>query len=382
MPMEPVIALAVDAALRDHAVPGLVLAVARGHDAPDVLALGADAAGRALTPDTLFPVASITKLATALAVLRLAADGALGIDDPLALHLPDAVAARGDGGSAEVVTLRMLLSHTAGLPADVAPECAPYAPGLDWPTLARACLATPLRAAPRTIVRYSNVGPGLLAIVVERRTGRPIADALAALVLAPLGIEATLGAEPPRAPVVLTGELGEHAGTPLEPYNSAFWRSLGLPWGGMVTTAAGALALARAFHAATTPAAIGATTAPAGSAPSAAPFLPADLLADASRDQTDDLGGGLFPPFWWPRCPWGLGVELRGAKAPHWTSAQASPGSFGHVGASGCLAWCDPAAGVSWAICGARTFERWWRAWPAIGDAILAGDDGANGGVR
>lgn len=349
-----------ESALRANAVPGLVLAVARGNGAPEVVALGADAAGNALTADTLFPVASITKLATALAVLRLAADGALALDDPLAKHLPDAAAA-GAG-----VTLRALLSHTAGLPPDVAPALAPYAPGLDWPMLARACLATPLVAAPHTIVQYTNVGPGLLAIIVERLTGLPFRDALAQLVWTPLGIEGTLGVEPPRPPAVLSGELGEHAGTALEPYNSAFWRSIGIPWGGALTTASGALALVRAF----------------GGAADGGAFLPADLAADATRDQTGGLGGGMFPPLRWPRSPWGLGVELRGDKRPHWTPAAASPGSFGHAGASGALAWCDPAAGVSWAICGARTFERWWRSWPAIGDAILAGDDGANGGIR
>ncbi|MBK6767535.1 MAG: beta-lactamase family protein [Ardenticatenales bacterium] len=337
-----------EAALHNRAVPGLVLAVARGHDVPEYLVLGTDAAGRALTTDSLFPVASITKLATALAVLRLVADGMLELDDPLAKHLPDAAAAQ-DG-----VTLRTMLSHTAGLPIDLAPEAAPYAPGLDWPALVRACLATPPAAAPLIEVQYSNVGSGLLAIVVERRTGLPIREALETHVLSPLGIEGTLGSEPPRPPAVLTGELGDHAGTALEPFNSPFWRSLGMPWGGLLTTAAGALALVRAY-----------AGVPAG-------FLPADILADATRDQTGGLGGGLFGSLRWPRCPWGLGAELRGDKAPHWTPAEASPDSFGHVGASGCLAWCDPAADVAWAILGTRTFERWWRAWPSIGAAVLA----------
>ncbi|MCC7020612.1 MAG: beta-lactamase family protein [Ardenticatenales bacterium] len=339
-----------EAALHNRAVPGLVLAVARGHDVPENLVLGTDAAGRALSTDSLFPVASITKLATALAVLRLAADGVVELDDALAKHLPDAAAAR-DG-----VTLRAMLCHTAGLPIDLAPEAASYAPGLDWPELARACLTTPLSAPPGSDVQYSNIGSGLLAIVVERRTGLPIGEALDALVLSPLGIEGTLGSEPPRPPAVLMGELGDHAGTALEPFNSPFWRSLGMPWGGLLTTAGGALALVRAF-----------AGVPAG-------FLPADVLADAVRDQTGGLGGGLFGALRWPRCPWGLGVELRGDKSPHWAPAEASPDSFGHVGASGCLAWCDPAADVAWAILGTRTFERWWRAWPAIGAAVLASE--------
>jgi len=334
--------------LGEGLAPGLAIALARGDHAPEALAFGADAGGRPLAPDTLFPVASITKLATALAVLRVVADGAVGLDDPLARHLPDAAAA------ADGVSIRSLLSHTAGLPPDVAPGSVPYAPGLDWPALARACLATALDHPPRTRVAYSNLGPGLLAVVVERLTGRDFPAALQYLVLGPLGAEGYLGAEPPRPPARVGGELGEHAGTDLEPYNCAFWRSLALPWGGLLTTAAGALALVRAF-----------AGFPSG-------FLPPALLAEATRDQAEGLGGGFWEPLVWKSCAWGLGVELRGDKTPHFAPAEASPTSFGHAGASGCLAWADPSTGVAWAMLGPRTYESWWHRWPAIGAAVLA----------
>lgn len=338
----------VEEVMRAHAVPGLVIVVARGDQPPEHLAIGTDAARRPLEAGTLFPVASITKLATALAVLRLAAAGMLALDDSLAHHLPDAAAARAG------VTLRVLLCHTGGLPDDLAPAMAPYALGLDWPALARACLTTPLATPPRTRVHYSNVGFGLLAIVVERLTGQPFAAALTDLVLRPLGVEGYLGVEPPRPVARLAGALGEHAGTSLEPFNSLFWRSLALPWGGLITTGEGALALVRAF-----------AGVPAG-------FLPPLLLAEATRDQTGGLGGGMSGLFEWPRYPWGLGVELRGEKAPHMAPTTASPASFGHGGASGCLAWADPAVGTAWVMLGARTIKTWWPQWPTIGAAILA----------
>jgi beta-lactamase class C len=328
-------------------ISGLIVGRSCHGDFPEFLVLGHDADGHPLAADSLYPVASITKLATALAVLRLAAQG-LRIDEPLTRVLPDAAAAQPG------VTVRTLLCHTAGLPGDLAPAAAPYAPGLDWPALARACLATPLAEPPHTQVRYSNVGPGLLAVLVERVTGQPFNSALAELVLAPLGIEGYLGVEPPRPAARVAGGLGEHAGTALEPFNSTFWRSMGFPWGGLVTTAAGALRLVQAFT---------------GAVPG---FLPPQILAEATRDQTDGLGGGFWPPLRWDSCPWGLGVELRGAKTPHWTPAAASPGSFGHVGASGVLAWCDPAADIAWVILGTRTFETWWMDWPGLSDAVLA----------
>jgi len=336
------------ATMRDKEVPGIVLAVARGIRPPEFLAVGADAANVPLTADTLFPVASITKLATALAVLRLVATGALALDDRLDALLPDARAA-GRG-----ITVRMLLSHTSGLPGDLAPAAAPYTPSLTWPMLAAACLAAPVSRPPRSRVTYSNVGIGLLAVIVERRTGMPFADGLAELVLDPLGIKGFLGTEPPLPPASIAGDFGEHRSTPLEPINSRFWRSLALPWGGLVTDAAGALRLVRAF-----------AGIPHG-------FLPGDLLAEAVRNQASGVGGGFFPPLTWPECPWGLGVEVRGAKSPHWTPASASPASFGHVGSSGCLAWADPDNHVAWVMLGTRNFLGWWESWAAIGEALVS----------
>ena len=332
-------------------VPGLVIAVARGQQPAVEIALGSDAGGRPLTTASLFPVASITKLATALAVLRLVDAGAVALDDPLGRYLPDAAASQDD------VTVRSLLCHTSGLPLDLADHAAPYAPGLDWPALARACLQTPLEAPPATRVQYSNVGYGLLAIVVERQTGQPFARALAALVLEPLGVEAYLGTEPARPPAMIADVRGPHTHSALEPYNSPFWRSLALPWAGMLTTAGGALRLLHAF-----------LGMPAG-------FLRAEIRAEATRNQTGALGGGFRPPLMWSPCPWGLGPEIRGTKAPHWIPAQAGPDSFGHSGGSGCIAWAIPAADLGWAILGTRTADGGWllRRGPAISAAILAG---------
>ncbi len=339
---------AAEAVMHDAQVPGMVLVVARGEQPVDVLAIGNDALGRPLARDALFPVASITKLATALAVLRLAEDSALTLDDQLSEHLPEAVAAQYG------VTIRTLLCHTAGLPSDVAPALAPYAPGLDWPKLCAACLETPLEAPPGTRIQYDNVGYGLLAAVVEWRMKQGFADALRELVLDPLGIEGYLGTEPPRAVATLADVRGRR-GSALEPFNSAFWRSLALPWAGLLTTAEGALALVRAF-----------AGYPAG-------FLRPETRAEATRNQTGDLAGGFVKPLFWSPCPWGLGPDLRGDKSPHWAPAEAGPDSFGHSGASGCLAWAAPSAGVAWAILGARTADSGWllRRAPAIGAAIL-----------
>jgi beta-lactamase class C len=330
-------------------VPGIALAVARGEQPLQYLIVGEDARGRRLARESLFPVASVTKLATALAVLRLADSGALGLDDPLAWHLLSAASAQTD------VTIRALLCHISGLPLDLPEGAAPYAHGLDWAALMAACLLTPLEAPPETRVQYSNVGYGLLAAIVERHTARDFPSALTDLVLGPLGVEGYLGAEPPRPPAVVADARGEHAGRELEPFNSPFWRSLGLPWGGLVTTVDGALALVRAF---------------AGASDG---FISAELRAEAVRSHTGALNGGFVAPLIWSPCPWGLGPEVRGQKSPHWVPNEAEPASFGHSGASGALAWAAPAHNVAWAILGARTADNGWllRRAPAICAAIL-----------
>ncbi|MDQ2997608.1 MAG: beta-lactamase family protein, partial [Chloroflexota bacterium] len=285
---------AVEEALQVGRIPGMVVAVARRQAPLEYLALGDDALGRPLAHDTLFPVASITKLATALAVLRLAEEGALTLDDQLSEYLPDALAAQYG------VTIRTLLCHTAGLPIDVADTLAAYAPGLDWPQLRAACLETALETPTGTRVQYDNVGYGLLAAVVERRTEQGFAGALRSLVLAPLGIEGYLGSEPAREVATLADVRGGQRGGELEPFNSAFWRSLALPWAGLITTAAGALALVRAFQG------------------YPVDFLRPEPRAEATSNQTGDLAGGFVKPLYWSPCPWGLGPELRGAKMPHW----------------------------------------------------------------
>jgi CubicO group peptidase (beta-lactamase class C family) len=85
---------------------------------------------------------------------------------------------------------------------------------------------------------------------------------------------------------------------------------------------------------------------------------------------------GVLPGFGpYDPCDWGLGFELRDAKAPHWTGTGNSPATFGHFGRSGGFLWVDPVAQVA---CGAltdRAFGPWARAaWPALADAVVASE--------
>ncbi|HEY8600653.1 MAG TPA: serine hydrolase domain-containing protein [Thermomicrobiales bacterium] len=346
----PAVQRAAEEIVASGQVPGVVAALARDDGAVAHIVVGTDGAGTPLAADTLSPVASLTKLATALAVLRLVDSGALDVADPLARHLPDAAAAR------EGVRVRHLFTHTAGLPFNHPEKLAPMTAALTWADIARATLRTAPTRPPGEVSEYSNVGYNLLGIIVERVTGQPFPEALDTLVLRPLAIEGYMGVAPPRVVAHIDGVPGPHGGTDLDPYNSPFGLALVRPNGGLVTTAVGGLALVRAFlgH--------------------PADFLRPATRAAATRDQTGGVAGiGAFPQ---PRAPHGLGPVLRYDGPPyHAVPPTAGPAAFGHGGSSGCRAWADPATGVAVAVVNFRFggLLPWVQeAIAAFGEAVLA----------
>jgi len=94
-------------------------------------------------------------------------------------------------------------------------------------------------------------------------------------------------------------------------------------------------------------------------------------------------GIGRFDP-----CDWGLGVEVKGAKRPHWSGSATSPATYGHFGRSGSFVWIDPSVGVACAGLADRPFGAWaLRAWSELADAVVAervarpGGGSASGGT-
>jgi D-alanyl-D-alanine carboxypeptidase len=171
------------------AVPPLsgVLLVARGRDVLLHEAYGpADmATGLVNQPETRFDVGSLNKLFTATAILRLARDGALGLDDTLGRFLDDF-----PPHVAERVTVRQLLEFRSGFgdylehPRFLEDPKRFNAPG-DFLPLAR---AQELHFEPGAGVRYSNMGYVLLGAILERVTGRGYHDVMDELVFRPAGM--------------------------------------------------------------------------------------------------------------------------------------------------------------------------------------------------
>ena len=97
-----------------------------------------------------------------------------------------------------------------------------------------------------------------------------------------------------------------------------------------------------------------------------------ETLAEATRVQFPGLDGVLPDVGRMSPNDWGLGVELRDEKSPHWTGTRNSPRTFGHFGGSGTFLWVDPDAGVALACLTALDFGPWaLEAWPALSDAVL-----------
>ena len=96
-----------------------------------------------------------------------------------------------------------------------------------------------------------------------------------------------------------------------------------------------------------------------------------DLVRAATSVAYDGLDG-VLPGFGRQRPnDWGLGLEIRGAKDPHWTGSRWSLGSFGHFGQSGSFLVVDPDAGVACASLADEPFGAWAvERWPAFTDAV------------
>lgn len=152
---------------------------------------------RPATADTIYSVCSISKLFTAVAFMQQWEAGTVRLDDPVTTYLPWAMLAA-DARDSVPITMRTLLTHSAGLPRESAH---PYwtGPNFPFPTTdeirERISLQAPLYPASRTF-QYSNLGLTLVGETVAAVTRRPYADYVISEILAPLGMKDTMPAFP------------------------------------------------------------------------------------------------------------------------------------------------------------------------------------------
>jgi CubicO group peptidase (beta-lactamase class C family) len=319
--------------------------------------VGEAAPGVAAGPDILWPTASISKVYTAAAIMRLVEEGVLTLNLPLHLVLPDFT-----GEERDDVRLRHLLTHTAGFMYESPEMESRLKAHTCLPELVTEALGSPLLFKPGTALKYADYHYLIAGHVAEVATGAPLTDILRSMVLDAAGLQRTF--MPPRhddydSIAIVRGAMAE--GTDGDMYNSVYARDLAHPAFGV-------------FASTTDLATFGSTFMPRG---------PRFLSEPSVRVMTTDQTGGV--PGVHPsmqgyasdvRVPWAVGFALQTAVTPGLYADLASPQTFGHGGASGCSLVCDPACGVVVALTTnthLRTGrERWTRRVHSVMNSIFA----------
>lgn len=143
---------------------------------------------------TRFGVASVSKMVTALTVLRLADAGSIHLDRPFMSQLPAAMFRSPVDARWKQITVRQLLNHTSGIPKAwnwFFNQTAALAAGGDWRRIAAQAPSIALQSTPGTKYQYSNVNYVLVGMIIEHAAGESIVSAAERLVFAPLGLDAS-----------------------------------------------------------------------------------------------------------------------------------------------------------------------------------------------
>ncbi len=172
--------------------------------------------GATVTPGTLFQAASISKPVAAMGALRLVEQGRLGLDEDVNAKLASWKLPPHEFDGASAVTLRGLLTHSAGLTVH---GFRGYAAGEPVPPIvhilegAKPANSAPVRVdiAPGTRWRYSGGGYTVLQLLVEDATGQPFADYMREAVLAPLGMRDSTYEQPLPEPLQARAATGFRA---------------------------------------------------------------------------------------------------------------------------------------------------------------------------
>jgi len=198
--------------------PALSVAVVEHGDIVYARAFGvADLATKtAATPATRFPIASVTKMFTAVSVMQLVEAGRVRLDAPLGTYLPSAP-------HAGEVTIRQLLTHTSGLwnYGDEAFNSGRAATPTTPSAILAAVAAHPLDFKPGTKFSYSNTGYVLLGLVVEAVAKVPLAAYEREHIFGPAQMHDTTVGAPPAGVPVARGYM-DASGTPAPPYSPSW----------------------------------------------------------------------------------------------------------------------------------------------------------------
>ena len=152
-------------------------------------------AARPIDDETIYHWASITKTFTGIAIMQLRDRGLLSLDDPAVAYVPELRLAHDPFGPIEAVTIRRLMSHSAGFRAATWPwggdkPWHPFEP-TTWQQLVAMMPYTEIEFPPGSKYSYSNPGVIFLGRIIEQLTGDGYETYVTKNILMPLGMRST-----------------------------------------------------------------------------------------------------------------------------------------------------------------------------------------------
>jgi CubicO group peptidase (beta-lactamase class C family) len=287
-----------------------------------------------LRDDAIFLIASITKPIVCMGVLQLIERGYFALSD----RVVDFIAEFGRQGK-NGTEIRHLLTHTSGLP-DMLPDNIElrkvHSPLRRF--VERTCEEKPT-FPPGRGVQYQSMGIAVLGEIILRVTGKTCTQFLNDEFFQPLGMTDTalgapddwyVGSTPKvnRIPEAIL--ISEQASGTDWTWNSGYWRQLGAPWGGLLTTATDLAKFAQLMLR-------------KGLTADGKRLLSSATVEAATRNQLESMPE---IPEVERRCrPWGLGWRLEWPAHSTSFGDLLGPRAFGHWGATGTVLWIDPDTG-------------------------------------
>ena len=323
--------------------------------------------GRRVDEGTVWSLASVTKPFTAAAVMLLVEAGKLSLDEPLARVIPEFLEAPKTAYDRGRVTLRHVLSHSSGLPGfseDNTELRKAHRPLEDFVrSFGRQALffepgSAHLYSNPGILMAAEAVGRGLTESIGKKLEGPAVGGYHGFVherILAPLGMEAS-SLKPPDAwderiaHVEGTGQQGMD----YEMANSAYYRSLGIPWGGLFSTPRDLVRFVQHFAPNASPS--GPLSRASRRAMTTIQFAPPDAPAELAPNQRD--AAARTPAL--AAVEWGIGWEIKGSKRPHRSGELTSPATYGHAGATGTMVWGCPLTDVQCVLLTNQTLVSGW----------------------